>query len=142
MNTEQQMISNAVTEFDQRYFATKDLIRDYLPMGLPADPVSSMPPPGLESTVAANPGTPFISSLQEYWDVIKNDSESAVNYLKGAVETGYETVKGGIGTVYDDITKPVSSIIDNAYWKIILAVVVVGGVIYFAGKSGALRVNA
>ena len=120
-------------------------IESFLPLGLPPDPLPKTPPAGLESTIGAIPEAGWTLSLSNAWNGIVSSSESAVQGLyesgKKVVRGVYEDAKDAAGNVYDDLTKPVSSFIDNAYWKIILAAVVVGGVIYFAGKSGALRVT-
>lgn len=132
-------------DFSQDYASyneVKGALQSYLPLGLPPDPSPSTPPPGLESTQGA---VSFVDSLfpdvSMVWDAVKRNSESAADYAEQAIGAAYDKTKGAVGTVYDDLTKPLSSAIDNAYWKIILAAIVVGGVIYFAGKGGAIKVN-
>lgn len=120
-------------------------IESFLPLGLPPDPMPKTPPPGLESTIGAIPSAGWTESLENAWNGIVSSSESAVQGLyesgKKVVRGVYEDAKDAAGDVYDDLTKPVGSLLDNVYWKVILAVVVVGGVVYFAGKSGALRIS-
>jgi hypothetical protein len=118
----------------------------YTSMGLPADPVSSQPPAGFESSLAADPPKPTISSVaQGIWDEIKQDSTSAVSAVYGGtkkvVATVYEDVASGVGTVVNDVASPVKTALSSTYWYLLGAVAVLGAVIYFAGKSGALRIS-
>lgn len=121
-------------------------------MGFPADPVSSSPPSGLQTTTAAIQSAPPISTFDSIWNTIKQDSTGILSYaedeaknayggIKDVGATVYGDIKSGAGTLYDDVSKPISGIISSAYTYIIVAVVVIGGIIYFAGKSGALRVT-
>jgi len=116
-------------------------IESYLPLGLPPDPVSQLPPPGLETTLAASGSSPYISSLQGVWDSITSASESAAKAVESGITKVYGKVKQGVGTVYDDVTNPVGSLVENAYWKILLGVVVVGVAVYYIGKTGAVKVS-
>jgi len=120
-------------------------IANYLPLGLPPDPVSSLPPQGLQGVMYSQPSSPMISSLQGVWENITTFSESAIKNVykttKGAVKEVYDDGKQLVGDAYDSVSNPVGSFLDNVYWKVILAVVVIGGVVYFAGKSGAVRVS-
>lgn len=128
-------------DFMSDYEALKGSIQSYLPLGLPADPAPKTLPPGLESTQGAVSNFNLFPELTFAWDQITRNSESAADYLQQGIESAYGTVKKGLGTVYDDISAPVTSAVDNLYWKIIIAAVVVGGVVYFAGKGGAIKVN-
>lgn len=131
-------------DFSQDYASyneVKGALQSYLPLGLPADPSPYSLPPGLESTQGAVSNFNLFPDVQAVWNVITRNAESAADYAEQAVKSVYDKGKGAISTVYDDVTAPVSSAIDNAYWKIILAAIVVGGVIYFAGKGGAIKVN-
>lgn len=125
----------------------------FVPIGLPADPQAGYIPPGLETTTASISPAPAISTAQSFWDVIAQDSRGALNWVeeegsaaasgvKNAVVSGYGGVKSAVGTVVADVTSPVASALDNVYWKIIIAVVVIGGALYFIGKGGAVKVNA
>lgn len=128
------------------------IMSPYIDLGLPGSIDSSMPLPGLETTSAAISPAPPITTAQSIWDTIKNDSYSAM----GAVETGvknvyggikditktvYQDVSSGVGTVYDDVAAPVEKAATSTYWYLILGVIVIGGVLYFAGKSGALKIS-
>lgn len=117
----------------------------YRPLGLPMDPMFNVALPGLEGADAAQEGTPILSSIQNIFDDIKNDSygalQTAYDSGKKAIGTLYDDVAHGVGNVYDDVTKPLETALDNVYWKIILAVVVVGGALYFVGKTGAVKVS-
>lgn len=124
-----------------------------IPMGLPPDPVGVGPVRGLESTAGASQPAPLMTSHPSLWEEIKQDSLSAVRMvetgaknvyggIKDITKTVYGDVESGVETVVGDVAKPVQGAIDNAYWKIILAVVVLGGALYYIGKSGALKVNA
>ena len=127
---------------DSYYEALKGSIQSYLPLGLPPDPSPSTLPPGLETTQGAVSTMDYLFPEVSYvWDAVKRNSESAADYVEQGIKDAYGATKNAIGTVYDDVTKPLSSAVDNVYWKVILAAVVVGGVIYFAGKSGAVKVN-
>lgn len=119
----------------------KAQIGSWLPLGLPEDPVSSLPPAGLETTLAARGEAPQITTVQGIWNSITTFAESAGNTLESGIKGAYGKVKEAAGTVYDDVSSPVSSAFDNIYWKVIIAAVVVGGVIYFAGRSGAVRIS-
>lgn len=121
-------------------------VMDYVPLGLPSDPVSLMPPSGLESTVAAQGTTPMLSSVQGIWNTITTDSESAYQWFvtpqgENPISFLYGKGKEAISTVVDDIAKPAGNLLEGVYWKLLLAVVVIGGVVYFAGKSGAVRIS-
>lgn len=117
----------------------------FVGMGLPSDPVSSMPPPGLESTVAVDEPPPHISTMQAIFNTIKNDSANAVGWVeteaKSTVQGIYKTTKSAVGTVYDDVSAPIGNLLKGTYLYLLLGVVVLGGVIYFAGKSGALKID-
>lgn len=121
-------------------------------IGIPRDPVGNTPVYGLETTSAAVQEAPPISTFDRLWGAIKQDSsgllhgigdagKNAYGGISDITKTVYGDVKSAAGTVYDDVSKPLSGIIGSAYTYIIVAVVVLGGVIYFAGKSGALRVS-
>lgn len=127
---------------DSYYEALKGSIQSYLPLGLPPDPSPSTLPPGLETTQGAVSTMDYLFPEVSYvWDAVKRNSESAADYVEQAIEGAYDKTKHAVGTVYDDLSAPISGAVDNLYWKIIIAAVVVGGVIYFAGKSGAVKVN-
>lgn len=119
------------------------------PMGLPPDPWSNLVP-GLESTVYAQTPDYKITSVQGVWDSITNFSESTVRQtetlardvyggLKDITKTVYGDARSAVGTVIDDVTEPLGSTVKNLYWYMILGLIVVGGVVYFAGKSGAIN---
>lgn len=114
------------------------------PMGLPVDPMLNVVP-GLESTIYAQPSASIFNSIESVWDSIYNASESVVGGVYGTAKDlttkVYGDIKAGVGTVVDDVTEPLSANIKSVYWYMILGVVVVGGIIYFAGKSGAVRAN-
>lgn len=123
------------------------------PIGLPNDPLSDYIPPGLDSAQNSVTPAPAISTAQSFWDTIKQDSQSALAWTeteasdlgsgaKSAVVAGYDNVKSAVGTVVSDVSNPIGNVLDNVYWKIIIAVVVLGGAIYFIGKGGAVKVNA
>lgn len=66
---------------------------------------------------------------------------SDVDVIKSGVVSGYDTAKSAVTTVVTDIGTPVENALSSIYTRVIIIVVVLGGVIYFAGKSGALRVS-
>lgn len=125
-------------------------------LGLPPDPNSSLPQPGFETTSAADQPSPVMSTIQSIWGTIKQDSLGAATTVENAV-TG--EVSNAYNSVTNAATNAVSSVVNKAtaavtgvenkvtgtltsvYWYAILAVVVIGGVLYFGGKSGALRVG-
>lgn len=127
---------------DSYYEQLKGSIQTYLPLGLPPDPSPYTIPPGLESTQGAvSTFDALFPEITYVWDAIKRNSESAADYLEQGVKDAYSATKNVVGTVYDDVTKPLSDAVDNAYWKVLLAVIVVGGALYFIGKTGAVKVN-
>lgn len=109
--------------------------------------------PGLGGTDAAVSDSPLLSSVSpSWWDSIKNSASGVISKAesieksiyteaKDVTKIVYGDVRDAAGTIYDDVSKPISGFISGTYWYAILAVVVLGGVIYFAGKSGALRVS-
>jgi hypothetical protein len=105
------------------------------------DPVSNLPPPGLETTVGASQAPPTISTAQGIWDTIKSDSEAAGSAVLGGVEAGYGLVKKGVSTVVGDVAAPIQGALTSTYWYAIIAVVVLGGALYFMGKGGGVKVN-
>lgn len=122
-----------------------DYSMDYSKIGFPKDPVSSFPPPGLEGTSGAVSDSPIMTSLGNFLGTVE---DYTVNIVKGGYEgvknvtkTVYDDVKSGVGTVVGDVTSPLGSLLDKTYWYLIGAVIIVGGVVYFAGKSGALRIS-
>ncbi len=74
-------------------------------------------------------------------DKIVELDQDAYRYTADAVKSSYETVKGAVGTVADDLSSPITGILDSATNKIILILVLAAGLIYVAGKSGAVRLN-
>lgn len=109
--------------------------------------------PGFESASAAVSEPPPITTASSWWGKIKNDMGSAFGEfaaiekniyggIKDITKTVYTDLSSGAGAVYDDVSGPVASAVTSAYWYAIIAVVVIGGVIYFAGKSGALKLSA
>lgn len=144
------MTLNASTLPD--YSGSTSDVYNYL--GLPQDPVSTSAPAGLESAATADTAPPPIAGGQSsFWDTIQTDAASAVRGvetgiknayggLKDVTKTVYGDVSSGVGTVVSDVTTPVANAEKSLYWYLIGAVVVIGGVIYFAGKSGAVHVNA
>jgi len=123
----------------------------YRPLGLPADPAYNLPPPGFESTLGVEEGMPLITSIQGVWDSVKSNASGLVGAVEHGVEGVYETgkkavksvygdVSGGVGKVFGDISNPLTSTLKTGFWYALLGVVVLGGVVYFVGKSGAVRV--
>lgn len=122
-------------------------------MGLPSDFNSKMPPAGLESTMAAVTSAPPIATrAQGIWDLIQQDSTSAMRSvsnsakniyggIKDITKTVYGDASSAVGTVVDDVTHPVASALSGIWWYLIITVVVIGGVVYYAGKSGAVSVR-
>lgn len=117
-----------------------------------ADPQGNSLPPGFETTPQAVSTPPPVTTGAGWWDTIKNDAAGAVGWaedeaknayggVKNVASTVYGDISSGVGTVYDDVARPVESALTATYWYTIFAVVVLGGVIYFAGKSGALRIS-
>ncbi len=96
---------------------------------------SSLPETNAEPSFFSKLGSELKDDFS--WDQLSKD----VDVVVGGVKSGYETTKNVVSTVAGDIEKPISGILDNLYWRVIIVVVVLGGVIYFAGKSGALRVS-
>lgn len=122
---------------------TESLPIAYRPIGLPADPISYLPPAGFETTVAAQGSDPLISSSQSWWDTIKQTSYSAVESVyegaKSVTKKVYNDGKNLVGTVYDDVTAPVENAVKSIYWYALLGVVVIAGALYLSNKSGALK---
>lgn len=125
----------------------------FSPLGLPSDPLDGYIPPGFEMSVNAVQPAPRISTAQSFWDIIKQDSQSALEWTensaqsvatgtKNVVSSAYQTTKSALGTVVSDVASPVGNVLDNIYWRIIIAVVVIGGVMYFVFSTGGLKVNA
>lgn len=118
----------------------------YTPIGLPENPnPTGIMPPGLEGTQGYKQPGPPISSVDSLWTKIKSNSLGAISTLEKTAQdlvTGaYDEVKSGVSTVASDIAAPVKNALTSTYMYLLLGVVVVGGVIYFAGKSGALRIS-
>lgn len=135
---------------------------NYNGIGLPADPVSSAPPSGLESSQGADQASPPISNAQSIWDTIKSDSSSAIHWVgteiaggasgaKNLIEDGvggayseaktivgtvYDDAASAVGTVYNDVSSPVKSILSGTVWYVVLIVGVVAAGLYFVGKGG------
>ena len=120
------------------------------PVGLPQDTQSTSPPPGFESTTASVSNAPKLASVnQSWWETIKQDSQSALQWTESEIQAGYNGTKNVVGTVYRDVAGGVGTVVGDAtaparqvYWYILLAVVVVAGGIYFIGKGGAVKVHA
>ena len=119
-------------------------------LGMPSDPNDPFPPAGLSTTVAADQSPP--SLIGGIYNTIADDSRSALDYVEAApgkvvatVESGissaYGTLKNGVSTVVSDVSSPLGGLLKTSYWYLIGAVAVIGAVIYFAGKSGALRIT-
>lgn len=125
-------------DFSQDFMGS---VQSYLPLGLPPDPSPKSLPAGLETTSGAVSSFNLFPEVTLAWDAITRNSESAADYVEQGIKSIYGKGKEAVGSVYDDLSAPVTSVVDNLYWKIILAAVVVGGVVYFAGKGGALKVN-
>lgn len=124
----------------------------YRPLGLPADPMSKLPPPGFETTVGADSAGTSLFNFSGLFDDIKqnaygafstfeNSIHNAYGGVKDITKTVYGDLKNAAGSVYDDVATPVKSALTSTYWYMLLGVGVVGVIIYFAGKSGALRVS-
>lgn len=113
----------------------------YRPLGIPGDPGSDMIA-GLETTDAAAGPAPSISSFQNFTDSIKSDATNLLGGAEGAIKSGYSTIKGAVGTVVGDVTDPLASAAKTYFAYAMVAIIIVGGVLYFAGKSGALKINA
>lgn len=110
--------------------------------------------PGFQSTFGSiSSPAPMASVSPSWWDTIKNEATSAFGAteddiktvyggLKDVTKTVYGDASSAVGTVFNDVTSPVKDAANATYWYTILAVIVVGGVLYFMGKSGVLKVNA
>lgn len=126
-----------------------DFIPASLPMGFPVDNQSSAPPPGFESTTGSVASPPQISTIDSLWNTIKQDSQSAIAWTEKEASNTFTGAKNlassavsGVESVAMAPVNYVESGVKSVYWYAILAVVVIGGVIYFAGKSGAIKVHA
>lgn len=120
-----------------------------LPMGFPEDNQSSAPPPGFETTTGSVAAPPQISTIDSLWNTIKQDSQSTIAWTEQEASNTFTGAKNlaksavsGVESAGSGAVDFVESGVKSVYWYTILAVVVIGGVIYFAGKSGAIKVNA
>jgi hypothetical protein len=80
---------------------------------------------------------------------VENVASKTVSAAVSGIETGYGAAKSAAGTVLSDVESGTTSAINTAlapaksvFLYLLLGVAVVGAVIYYAGKSGALKVNA
>lgn len=130
-------------EGDRVYYEDSEALvtKVQIPLGLPPDPTQKYLP-GLESVAWYDSSTFNISSIgQDLWDSFSQFSESAYSGTKQVLKKGYNDLKEGVGTVVGDVTEPISDSLKTTFWYAILAVGALGAVIYFAGKSGALRIS-
>lgn len=112
-----------------------------VPLGLPPDPTASFVP-GLEGAAWYDSSTFSISSIgQSAWESFSQFSESAYSGTKQVLKGAYADIKEGVSTVVGDVTEPVYDSLKTTFWYALLAVGALGAVIYFAGKSGALRIT-
>lgn len=140
--------------------STTDTTQNPQAIGLPADPSSSLPPAGLETTVAAVAPAPTVTNAQSFWGGIKDDFKEGFNYVEGvgrsaadsveaipgeiygagksAISTVYNDVESGVSTVVSDVTKPIGNVLSSTYWYVIGAVVVLAGGLYFVGRGGVV----
>lgn len=109
-------------------------------MGLPQDPTNPTAQ-NITNNYDDSSKPPPVSGWDSFWSKVKSYDAQAGNWVIQAVKDDYGLLKGATSTVVGDVAAPVQGVIDNAYWKIILVVIVLGGVIYFAGKSGAVKAN-
>lgn len=130
-------------EGDRVYYEDSEALvsKVQIPLGLPPDPTPGFVP-GLESTAWYDSSTFEISSIgQNLWDSFSQFSESAYSGTKQVLKKGYSDLKDGVSTVVGDVTEPISDSLKTTFWYALLAVGALGAVIYFAGKSGALRIT-
>lgn len=109
---------------------------------------SDAPIPGMQNTDGALTPAPPISTVDKIWGAIKSDSQGALSWVESSASGATQSVESALGTAVSatkagvaDLTKGVTSGLNSIYWYLILAVIVLGGVIYFAGKSGAVGVR-
>ncbi len=125
---------------------------DYSNLGSQPDPVV----PGVNQSYADNNPSPPISTSQSWWDSLKKTGSSfetkAAGYWDAAVETIEESpqttatalkndlsvVTSGAKSVVTSATSIATSAIDPLLTRILIVVIVLGGVLYFIGKSGAI----
>jgi hypothetical protein len=109
-------------------------------MGLPVgDPYGTNPIAQTPNPAPAGGG--IIASVESALSQAASDTKSAVigtyGVVKSVVSTVGNDVLSGAGAVVDTASKPINKL----YWGLIIGVAVLGGVIYFAGKSGAVHAN-
>ena len=113
-------------------------------LGMPVDPYGSVPP-GFETTMNSVPPTPPLAVVKEFWDgsiqAVEGVVQDIYNGAKGVGSSIYADLKQGVGAVVEDVTEPAASALKTTFWYAVVGLVVIGGVLYFAGKSGALSVR-
>lgn len=117
----------------------------YRPLGLPRDPLYFDLPAGLDGAGSSAVSSISLSSLDGIWDSVSQNSLGAFSWAgqkaKGLVTSSYGLLKEGVSEVLEDVTTPLSSGLKTYYWYLLGGLIVVGGVLYFAGKGGAIRVT-
>lgn len=118
----------------------------YRPLGLPMDPMSNLPPVGLESPmINYDTSMPAMSGLDGIWDKLTQNSESAIDWAYSGIERGikgvYGKAKDAVSTVVSDVTTPLENELKSTYLYLLLGVVVIGGALYYIGKGGAVKVR-
>lgn len=118
------------------------------PIGLPMDQQNTLPPAGLESTIASVQDPPPISTAAKVWNTIKQDSQSAGTWVESEIGSIYDGSKNVVSQVYGDVSKGVGAVasdvtspLRSTYMYLILGIIVIAGAIYFIGKGGAVKAN-
>lgn len=138
-------VSSGISSLESKIGMTSQSPQDVIPIGLPKDQ-SDITPMGFLGAQAALSNNPQITSAQGgLWDSVKNDMGSAIDWVEKAPGTLWASTKSGVSDIATGAENLASSA-ENAvtaplkatYFYILLAVVVVGGVLYYIGKSGVV----
>lgn len=122
---------------DQTQTSTVASSQDLSPMGLPADD-TNIPPLGFDGTQAAVQSAPAISSAQSIWDKIKTDASSAIDYVESAPGKVIGAAESESNSILQNAENAVAAPLKSTYMYLLLGLVVLGGVLYFVGKGGAI----
>jgi hypothetical protein len=99
---------------------------------------------GINTTYGNSRGTPAISSHavgSDWWDAAISTIAEMPSHLKEDLTAGWDTAVSGGKAVARGVTSVAAEVVDPALNRVILIVAVLGVVIYFAGKSGALKMT-
>lgn len=124
----------------------------YSSVALPPDS-GNVSVPGINQTYSNQNPPPPISTWDSIWNTVKNDAgivktdalygvQSVYSGAKSVIGTVASDVSGGVASTFTTLTKPLTSLATNGIMMILLAVVVIGGVLYFIFSTGGVHVNA